>query len=216
MSCSKRRDLNNNVSLVVPTGWKLSKIDSNTTSLAKDSIYLKVQTSYLTYNNVNYGFPSPLEFIKSSNTNDISSSRFMEDGIIYTNVENLQFEKNNNPGKIIKKTPKPILEYVVEIRDSSLKKNGTDYLCRFNNDGSILWIPFKLPEGYKKYIFNVDNKNGVYKKYYHPVIDSIGKFSLLIYDSLRNYRVSITSNVLKNDNKSRISEINEIINSVRW
>ena len=216
IGCTNRKNLTDNVSVVIPKGWVLQRIDSNNFIVSNDTFSLKVSYTFCLAKNFALGFPSPLEYILTSNPNDISSQKFLHDDIVYTDSANIDFVKKVNPNKLVKKSPSPIIEYVLEITDTALKNTGVDYVIKFRNDSLSIWLPYKLPEVFKNYIFKVENGNGLYKKYYYPIENSFGKFCMLIYDSSKNYKMLIKSNVVKNDNSEKVKETKEILNSLKW
>jgi len=216
MACTNRKDLTDHVSVIIPNGWVLQSIDSNNCIISNDTFSLKVSYNFCLPRDMNSGFPSPLEYIYSSNPNDISSQKFLHDDVVYTDSANLDFVKKNNPNKLVKSAPSPIIEHVLEITDTALKNTGVDYLIKFRNDSLSTWLPYKLPEVFKNYIFKVENGNGIYKKYYYPIENSFGKFCMLVYDSSKSYKVLIKSSVVKNDNGRKVREAKKILNSLKW
>ncbi|MCC6288561.1 MAG: hypothetical protein IT249_11820 [Chitinophagaceae bacterium] len=166
----------------LPGGWAYKKTAPDKYEITKDTI--KIIVNILADSSFTDIHPrSPEEFIQSEYPNFLTGFAFNKSDVIYTAKENIEKIREQNKSKVnIEENPHPILRKYLKVNDSLINEEGIDYLCQFQIDSEKKWVPVKLPDFYKNYLFKFDTTGKIYKKFYYPINGDTGRIGVLIRD----------------------------------
>lgn len=203
-----------NAVFALPKGWSYKQPSSNNFVIFNDTNRIIVNiTNDTSFTDTH--LKSPLEYIETEDPNLLTRFAFNEPGVIYTSKENVEkIKRSNGLESKVRENPKPVLERVVKINDSSLRKEGVDYLCRFRVNGGEKWLPVSLPKYLNNFLFEVSKNENTYKKLYYPINKNRGKIGFLIKDFNHHIVLSARSNLINSDTQYFVDMLT-IFNSMR-